>query len=243
MADGTSANQKLRDYVALAKDAVGTLRDLALFLFAALLVVFPATFNNLLISAGFEEGSIVGMKWKRSLVDTDRNLKLASDTIATLTIERDQLRTALAALQAQTSNPQQKRVLQALDAGIARSDATARDVQTTVRATLAKNASLVAGSKAITPTESGTLSPPSTAYCYQEDKLQPGPQRFGMLCFQDKPTCELVRGPNPHTRQSACEAVSLGNAPWSPRYPGYMRSWYELRATPFPAPFPGLPAR
>ena len=239
----TAANERLTtsNYVALLKDAVATLRDLALFLLAVLLLVFPSTFNTMLTNAGFEEGSIVGMKWKRGLVDTNQKLKLASDTIAMLTTERDQLRKSLATLQSQTNNPQQKRAIEALDAGISRSDTSVRDVQTTVRATLATNAVLVAASKVIAAVAPGTSAPPASGFCYQEDKLQPGPQRFGMLCYSDKRTCETVRGPNPHTRQSACEAVALDGAVWSPRYPGYMHGWYELRATPFATPFPQLP--
>src|SRR5947207_6195399 len=53
--------------VAVSKDIIVVLRDATLLGLAGLLLVFPARFNDLLVSAGFEEGSIVGFKWKAKL--------------------------------------------------------------------------------------------------------------------------------------------------------------------------------
>jgi hypothetical protein len=57
--------------VGVGKDLVALLRDAALLLIAVLLVAFPVTFNDILQKAGFEEGSVVGFKWKAKLVETD----------------------------------------------------------------------------------------------------------------------------------------------------------------------------
>src|SRR5229473_515359 len=62
--------RRLTAGVALAKDLFAFLRDSSLFAVALLLLVFPATFNAVLTSAGFEEGSFAGLKWKRQFYDT-----------------------------------------------------------------------------------------------------------------------------------------------------------------------------
>jgi hypothetical protein len=82
--------------VSLGKDAVALLRDGALFVLAALLIVFPNTFNAILVNAGFEEGSVVGFKWKSKLVESDRTLQKAKATIDELQGKNDQLVAALA---------------------------------------------------------------------------------------------------------------------------------------------------
>jgi hypothetical protein len=54
--------------VALGKDLVALLRDLVLFVLALLLLFFPATLNNVLTNAGFEEGSFVGLSGSQSFL-------------------------------------------------------------------------------------------------------------------------------------------------------------------------------
>jgi hypothetical protein len=54
--------------VSLGKDAVALFRDGSLLILAVLLVVFPRKFNRILVDAGFEEGSVVGFRWKSKLV-------------------------------------------------------------------------------------------------------------------------------------------------------------------------------
>jgi hypothetical protein len=74
--------------VALAKDIFALLRDSSLFAVAFLLLAFPATFNAILTSAGFEEGSFAGLKWKRQLFDTDTSLRTAQETIVSLRAQK-----------------------------------------------------------------------------------------------------------------------------------------------------------
>lgn len=75
---------KLQARVAVAKDVTATARDASLLLLGLLLIVFPSTFNRILVSAGFEEGSIAGMKWKSKLQNSDEALKVATGKIAEL---------------------------------------------------------------------------------------------------------------------------------------------------------------
>lgn len=92
MSDGKTASAEapkedknpLTKLISIGKDLVALLRDLALFILALLLLVFPTKFNTLLTSAGFEEGSLVGFKWKAKLLDSDAALKEARATITDL---------------------------------------------------------------------------------------------------------------------------------------------------------------
>jgi hypothetical protein len=74
----------LQARVTVAKDITATARDAALLLLGLLLIAFPSTFNGILVSAGFEEGSIAGMKWKSKLQSSDQALKVATSKIAEL---------------------------------------------------------------------------------------------------------------------------------------------------------------
>jgi len=74
----------LQARVTVAKDITATARDAGLLLLGLLLIAFPSTFNGILVSAGFEEGSIAGMKWKSKLQNSDEALKVATGKIAEL---------------------------------------------------------------------------------------------------------------------------------------------------------------
>src|SRR5262245_50749844 len=88
---------KFGKWIGLMKDLVALLRDLSVFVLAILLIVFPTSLNQILTNAGFEEGSLVGFKWKRGLVESNEKLRVAEETIATLRAQNDQLASALAA--------------------------------------------------------------------------------------------------------------------------------------------------
>lgn len=79
-----STTSKLQARVSVAKDITATARDAALLLLGLLLIAFPATFNGILVTAGFEEGSIAGMKWKSKLQSSDQALKVATSKIVEL---------------------------------------------------------------------------------------------------------------------------------------------------------------
>jgi len=71
------------------------LRDSTLFLLLILLIVFPATFNSVLVSAGFQEGSIAGFKWSKEYIDSNDKLETAQVTITGLQEQNNQLVDAL----------------------------------------------------------------------------------------------------------------------------------------------------
>jgi hypothetical protein len=220
--------------IAVAKDAFALLRDFALFALAILLLVFPATFNSILTNAGFEEGSFAGLKWKRQFYDTDTALRTAQDTITSLQAQNADLLKALSESKATVPDSQRREDMAILESVNRATTEAAKRVQASVGATLAKNDLLVERARASLSVD----QPPPTAFCYQEDKLQPGEQRYSVHCHDTLAKCESARGPNPRAKQSACEEVDLSGAKWKPRHPGWMGSWFEFRSEPFGAPFP-----
>ncbi len=238
MAENLLSNQAnpLASGVAIAKDAFALLRDFALFAVAILLLVFPATFNSILTNAGFEEGSFAGLKWKRQFYDTDTALRTAQDTISSLQVQNSDLLKALTTTKSTAPGVKQREELAKLELVSRATTEAAKLVQASVGATLATNDPLVDKARAAISLD----VPPSTAFCYQEDKLQPGTQRHSVHCHATLAKCESARGPNPRTKQSACEEVNLAGAKWKPRHPGWMGSWFEFRSEPFGSPFPAV---
>ena len=77
-ADGVSAG------VGVGKDLVALFRDAFLMVFALLLIFWPHTFNDILVNAGFEEGSLAGFKWKSGFAETRAKLEQAEETLKSL---------------------------------------------------------------------------------------------------------------------------------------------------------------
>src|SRR5882672_11069268 len=101
--------------VNFGKDLVALLRDLALFVLALLLIAFPSTFNNVLSSAGFEEGSFVGFKWKPKLLDSDAALKEAQALITDLRDQNGKMSKALNEVHSKVNDPALKEQLAKLE--------------------------------------------------------------------------------------------------------------------------------
>lgn len=125
------------------KDLVALARDTFLLLLVVLLLVFPTTFNNLLVSAGFEEGSIVGFKWKAKLVESDQALKEAQANITDLTTQNEKLAKALADAQTKSSDPSDKALLTKLEEENNKLKVASAKVEANVQATIASSAALV----------------------------------------------------------------------------------------------------
>ena len=129
--------------VAVWKDLVSLMRDSALLLLAVLLIVFPSTLNSILVSAGFEEGSFVGFKWKSKLVDSDAALKEAHSTISDLQKKNNEMANALAEAKPKLNDPSfQKRVAK-LEKENEKLNAATQQVQASVSNTIASSAPLV----------------------------------------------------------------------------------------------------
>lgn len=130
-------------FIGAGKDLVSLLRDLALFLLAALLLLFPAKFNALLTNAGFEEGSLVGFKWKAKLVDSDAALKEARATITDLQTQLDKASQALNEAQIKLNDPALKDQLAKLQEENKQVNMASSKVEASVASTIATNAPLV----------------------------------------------------------------------------------------------------
>lgn len=104
-------NSKLERAVNLSKDVVVLVRDSAIIVLAVLLLAFPIKFNSILVEAGFEEGSVVGFKWKSKLVESNEALEKANESIASLRDENSQLLAALEEAKAQVSDSKLKDTL------------------------------------------------------------------------------------------------------------------------------------
>lgn len=129
--------------ISIGKDLVALLRDGTLVILALLLLLFPGKFNDLLVRAGFEEGSIVGFKWKANLIDANDALKNAQVTISDLKAQLDKANNALIEAQRKTDDPALKKSITELKAENSRLNEATKQVQASVRATIASNEPLV----------------------------------------------------------------------------------------------------
>jgi len=107
-------NRSIDRYVALAKDILVLLRDGAIIILAVLLIAFPIKFNSILVEAGFEEGSIVGFKWKSKLREATEALEKANNSIVSLNDQKDQVFLALEEANKQVDDTLLKETLKTL---------------------------------------------------------------------------------------------------------------------------------
>lgn len=133
--------------VVLGKDVVALFRDMALFILALLLLLFPSTLNTVLTNAGFEEGSLAGFKWKKGLVASNDALSEAQTTIDNLKTQLEKTTQALNDAQSKITDPGFKNQLAQLEQENKQLSTTSNDVKDTVDQTLKKNASLVETAK------------------------------------------------------------------------------------------------
>jgi hypothetical protein len=236
MADAEMPKERssLNGVIATSKDLMSLLRDLSLLVLAVLLLIFPKTFNTLLVDAGFEEGSIVGFKWKATLIDSDAALKDAQTTISRLQSQNDELAKALAESSSEVSDASLKERMTKLEQKNNQLRISSGQVQSSVAQTISASAPLV--EKALSDTR--VHAPQTVGFCYQEDSLKDGAQRYSVHCLSSAELCERLRGPNARLKQSACEFVDLTKATWKPRSGGFLGSWYESNSEPFGEPFP-----
>ena len=86
-----SRDTKFSNLVTTGKDFIAMLRDGILLLLVILLVAWPKSINNILVEAGFEEGSFAGIKWKAKLKESDDVLLEAQSTIVDLREQNNKL--------------------------------------------------------------------------------------------------------------------------------------------------------
>lgn len=129
--------------VGIGKDMIVLLRDATLLFLAGLLLLYPSKFNDLLVSAGFEEGSLVGFKWKAKLLDSDNTLKDAQATIADLKSQLEKANQALSGALARTDDQSLKASYGKLYEENRQLNEASLQVQAAVKSTIASNAPLV----------------------------------------------------------------------------------------------------
>lgn len=106
---------KIKDFIALVKEG------LLLILFL-LLLFFPSYINNILIRAGFTEGSLMGLTWKQKAIkikevaDSSQQLAInASLQMEQLQERLDSISKKLLRLTATTDNPAVEHITAAID--------------------------------------------------------------------------------------------------------------------------------
>ena len=142
-------------FVSIGKDMVVVLRDATLLGLAGLLLVFPTRFNDLLVNAGFEEGSFIGFKWKAKLIESDDALQAAQATISDLAARLEMTTKALTDAQSRTPDPALKAQITQLEEGNRRTSIASAQVVATVRSTIASNAPLVQKAQSDTASSGG----------------------------------------------------------------------------------------
>lgn len=215
MPDAPAEKNWLATVIALGKDLVALLRDGALFLLALLLIAFPTQFNTILVNAGFEEGSIVGFKWKSKLLESDSALKDAQATIDDLQSKNDELIAALADANAKLDDPALFQRITRLEDENRRLKDTTQQVQTTVSQAIESNVQLV--EKAMSATVSAQQAAARTNADYSVGLQTLGVVDADRIAINDK-------------IQAA--GYQLDPITWS--YPGGQRpSWFAPRSTVF----------
>lgn len=105
MPDKTENGNPLAGLIATGKDLVALLRDALLLLLGLLLILWPAAINDMLVTAGFQEGSVAGLQWKARLTQSDVSLLKAQALIADLKDQNERLNQALTQARAPGTTP------------------------------------------------------------------------------------------------------------------------------------------
>jgi len=133
----------LSGLVGVGKDLVAMLRDAGILAIAVLLIGWPHAINNILVEAGFDEGSFAGVHWKAKLNKSDENLVDARAIISDLTAQNNRLNQALSDVKSQIGNADIKANIVKLEQLNSQLGANAAKVQASVEANISSNAPLV----------------------------------------------------------------------------------------------------
>ncbi len=143
MTEQAQPTGKASRLLALGKDLMSTARDASIFVLGLLLIAFPATFNRILVDAGFEEGNIVGLKWKANLSRSDQALNDVRARITDLERQLTNNQKILREAQARLQDTALGARLKAMEAENKATRAQAQALQATLGAVIQSNAPLV----------------------------------------------------------------------------------------------------
>ncbi len=149
--------QTFESRVKIAKDLVVLLRDAAIIMLAVLLVVFPIKFNSILVKAGFEEGDVVGFKWKSNLENSTVALERAYSSIDSLEFKNNQLILALHEAETKLNDSGLKTKLKKLEDQNLKIQQRTKDVQANVLNAIDQNTPLIEGIKSGSNKENYTI--------------------------------------------------------------------------------------
>ena len=133
-----------KSLIASGKDLLALLRDSLVFLIGLLLIFFPSCLNDRLSKAGFQEGEIMGLKWKSSLVQSDQALKEMTITDSLLRIRNDSLSRLLTQIAPQITDRVVKAEIKSLQASNDQLQQAAAIVQSNAQNVIAGNSIAVA---------------------------------------------------------------------------------------------------
>lgn len=137
MANGPAASS-----IETGKDLIALVRDTALMVLVVLLLFWPQSFNDILTRAGFEEGSLVGFKWKAGFAETRAKLEQANSTIESLKKANEDLAGQLTEAKKLTNNDSLKEQITNLEQMNQKVLAQTRESLTAVQNTLTQTAPL-----------------------------------------------------------------------------------------------------
>jgi hypothetical protein len=138
-----AGSKKSGNYISQGKDLVALLRDASILLIMLLLLFLPTKINDLLVKAGFEEGSFVGIKWKAGLAQSDLSLKEAQATITSLRTQLDSLTAVLQQAQESINDPALTKKITQINKDTRALTNSSLQMQTSVQRTISSNATMV----------------------------------------------------------------------------------------------------
>lgn len=131
------------NWVSAGKDLTALLKDFILLVVFLALILCPEGFNERMVDAGFEEGSIIGIKWKKGLTKSDIALNDSNATITKLGKQLDTVSTLLNEVKNETKNADLKKRITAILAKNGKVKKESSLVQESVNKTITSNAALV----------------------------------------------------------------------------------------------------
>jgi len=141
--NSTTSTSFFSGWVSTGKDLAALLRDFILLIVFLALTLCPETFNEIMVRAGFEEGSIIGMKWKKGITKSDIALKDSKATITILGKQLDSVSNLLNEVKNETNNPDLKKRITEVLAKNSKIKKESSLVQASVNKTITSNAALV----------------------------------------------------------------------------------------------------
>lgn len=138
-----SNSYSMNGFITMSKDLVALLRDLSLVIIFILLMLFPDNLNNLFTRAGFEEGSILGMKWKKGIVKSDISLKEALAQVGVFKTKIDSMNLVITKIQKKVTDPILKKELSNIEKKNKELSIATTRTQESARKTISANALLI----------------------------------------------------------------------------------------------------